>query len=134
MGPKLRELVESQLSDDLKHYRINVNNINLKFDWSESCIEGHHLEFLDGSLENYSGVSVFDEQDNLIADGWMEFVNGGQYFLAYWDFITTWNGDQKLAKKNEPGIPDHIWQQIPEELKSTWTKERVKKARYANNS
>lgn len=39
MGPKLRRLVETQLIDDLKNY--GLNNPNLKFDWSESCVEGH---------------------------------------------------------------------------------------------
>jgi len=124
MGLKLRALVESQLLEDLKNY--GVNKADLKFDWSESCIEGHDLDFLDGSLENYSGISVFDEQDNLVAEGWMDFIHGGQFFLVYWNFITTWQDDQCVAEKAQPGIPDHVWEKIPEDHKPVWEKERMK--------
>lgn len=36
MGPQLREAVEKHLLTDLYHY---CQKENLKFDWSESCIE-----------------------------------------------------------------------------------------------
>jgi hypothetical protein len=116
MGPRLRALVETQLIKDLQHY--GVENQSLKFDWSESCIEGHDTVYLDGSLENYSGISIFNHSDKLVADGWMEFIHRGQFFLAYWEFITIWGNDKKVFEKKSPGMPEHILKQIPDEIKT----------------
>jgi hypothetical protein len=116
MGHRLRTLVENQLISDLQHY--GVEKQNLKFDWSESCIEGHDSEYMDGTLENYSGISIFNNHDELIADGWMEFIHRGQFFLAYWEFITIWDKDKKVFEKKTPGMPAHVLKQIPDELKT----------------
>jgi hypothetical protein len=116
MGPKLRTLVENDLINDLRHY--GVTKLNLKFDWSESCIEGHNTTYLDGQLENYSGISVFDTDEKIIADGWMEFIHRGQFFLAYWEFVTIWDKDKQVFEKKEPGIPEHILRKIPDEIKT----------------
>jgi hypothetical protein len=67
MGPKLRRLVEDQLLTDLSHY--GIYSANLKFDWSDSCIEGYDATYLDGSLENYSGIAISDTEDNLVVGG-----------------------------------------------------------------
>ena len=125
MGPKLRNLVESQLLEDLKNYRVEKRY--LKFDWSQSCIEGHALEYLDGSVENFSSITVFDEQDRVTAEGWMEFVHGGEFFLAFWDLVKTWDGNKKLGEKKQFGIPSHVWQKIPDGTKPTWKKERMER-------
>lgn len=124
MGAKLRHLVEEQLTQDLKNYKVDQDQV--KFDWSESCIEGHDLKLLDGTVENFSSISVYDQQDELIAEGWMDFVNGGDFFLAFWDSVTTWDGNKKLSEKKEFGIPKHVWKQIPDDLKPTWKTERIK--------
>ena len=124
MGPQLRALVERQLLKDLANY--NVVDLNLKFDWSDSCIEGHDTSYLDGQLENFSGISVFDVANQLIANGWMEFVHEGDFFfLAYWEFVQVWQGDEKCFEKSEPGIPNHIWQVIPDEIKGLYKSERL---------
>ncbi|MBF9254357.1 hypothetical protein I2I11_13710 [Pontibacter sp. 172403-2] len=115
MGKELRSLVEKQLKEDLKNY--GVQNEQLKFDWSESCIEGHDSEYLDGSIENFSGIAVYDEKDNQVADGWMEFINEPNFFIAYWDLATTWDNG-KLLKEKDFGLPEHIWVRIPEEIRS----------------
>ena len=125
MGPKLRTIVERQLAEDLKNYKID--KVNLKFDWSESCIEGYRTKYLDGSVENFSGIAVFDSQDNLLAEGWMEFIHDNDFFLTYWEFVTTWDNQKRLKNKREVGIPRHIWQQIPEELKTKHKDKRLKK-------
>jgi len=124
MGPKLKKLVEEHLAADLNYY--HINNQHLKFDWSESCIEGKCTDFLDGSLDRYSGISVFDNNDKLIADGWMEFVHEGSFLIVYWDMVTTYSGDNILADKKTPGIPDHIWTKIPENIKSNYIGDREK--------
>lgn len=119
MGKELRDLVEKQLKEDLKSYK--VSKAHLKFDWSESCIEGHRTEYLDGSVENFSGIAVYDEEDNLVAEGWMEFVREPNFFLAYWNKVTTWNGD-KIKSKKDFGMPKHIWKQLPEGVRTKYKK------------
>ncbi len=114
MGEELRNLVEKQLKEDLKNY--GISNKQLKFDWSDSCIEGHRTEYLDGSVENFSGIVVYDNEDEMVADGWMEFIHEPNFFLVYWDCVTTWKGDKKINEKNF-GLPEHIWIQIPEGLR-----------------
>jgi hypothetical protein len=67
MGPQLRTFVEKQLVDDLLFYSNEL--FQVKFDWSDSCIEGHGTEYLDGILDNCSGIGLFDVNDNFVADG-----------------------------------------------------------------
>lgn len=117
LGKELRGVVEKHLMEDLKYY--GVQNKSIKFDWSESCIEGHCTEYLDGSVENFSGITVYDLEDNVIADGWMEFIHEPNFFLAYWDFITIWQEDKKIIEKDF-GLPMHVWIQIPELIRSNY--------------
>ena len=116
MGNQLKALVEEQLSADLIHYGINKSR--LKFDWSESCIEGHCADYLDGSVENFSGISVYDDGDNFVAEGWMEFIYDeiAGYFISYWEFVRTYDNQKLLAIKEKSGIPEHIYLQLPKEL------------------
>ena len=123
MGPELRALVEKQLLADLKHYKIELPN--LKFDWSNSLVEGHSANYLDGMVENYSGILVLNENNQIVADGWMDFIMEPGFFLAYWAHITTREGKKKLAEKQMPGIPKHVWKQIPEELKAKYKGKRM---------
>jgi hypothetical protein len=123
MGVELRELVETHLLQDLKNYGIDQSN--LKFDWSDSCIEGHGSSFLDGRLENYSGIVVYDQSDRLVADGWMEFVQEGDFFIAYWEFIGTFDNQRIVGQKEEPGIPEHIWVQLPDDIKPRYLKYKM---------
>ncbi|WP_188813337.1 hypothetical protein [Hymenobacter cavernae] len=131
MGPQLRELVEGQLITDLKHY--GIDKVALKFDWSESCMEGHDAVYLDSYFENYSGIAAFDEADCIVADGWMDFVLAGDFLLVYWDFLTTWDGEKQLINKNKPGIPDHIWQQMPDNIKGNYKNERMKQPPFSSS-
>jgi hypothetical protein len=124
MGPQLRSLVELHLAEDLKFY--GIKTAELRFDWSDSCIEGHDTNYLDGSLENFSGIAVFDNHENLVADGWMEFIHEGDFFLAYWEYVTAWDGDMKLSEKKYKGIPNHVWEQIPDGIKPNLESEKMK--------
>ncbi len=117
-------LVEKQLGADLQTYKVQKEK--LKFDWSESCVEGHQLFYLDGSLENFSGIAVFDEMDSLVAEGWMGFVHSGEFVLTFWEFLTTWEDGKEVLHKKEAGIPDHIWRQIPDSVKPLWVNLRMK--------
>src|SRR5688572_11311460 len=121
MGPLLRQFVEQRLAEDLTHYK--VISKNLYFDWSESCPEGHSIDYLDGVLENFSYVSVFDSSNNLVAEGWLDFVDNffdtttEKKVFVYWDFVTTFYDDKKIIDKTQPGIPDHIWNRLDETSK-----------------
>src|SRR5262245_31928385 len=122
MGPMLRAEVERQLLEDLLHYQVGV--VNPIFDWSEICIEGHATRYLDGEMENWSGITVLDSVGQTIADGWMEFIHGGgdNPLFVFWEFLTIYeNGKQREAKR-QPGIPRHIWEELPETSKQLCTK------------
>lgn len=126
MGPKLRALVELQLAQDLVNY--GIRGMEYRYDWSESCIEGHRLQHLDGEIENFSGIGVFDAQDQLIAGGWMEFVHDKNlsFFLCYWEFVNTYQNGTVIGGKNRGGIPPHIWHQIPEVFHNIWSTYRMR--------
>ncbi len=122
MGPQLRFLVEKQLVDDLHFYSNEL--FQIKFDWSDSCIEGHGTEYLDGILDNFSGIWLFDVNDNFVAEGWLEFIHEPNFFLVYWDhleFAAPRLGNGKL----QFGIPPHIWQKIPDFLRWRYEKKRM---------
>ena len=123
MGSKLRALVESHLVDDLRHY--GVSHPELRFDWSDICIEGHSTDHLDGSVENFSGIVVFDNKGEVVADGWMEFVHQRTFFLAYWEFVRSWDGDRKRDVKDKPGIPLHVWKQLPDSIRTEHKAQRI---------
>ncbi len=114
MGPKLRRLVEQQLCDDMKVYGLTEDHY--KFDWSESCIEGHDAVYLDGTVENFSGINVFNEKNEHIAEGWMEFIHEPAYnfFIAYWEFLSLYELGREIIIKDKAGIPLHIYNKIPE--------------------
>lgn len=131
MGPKLRSTIEDFLKKDLNHY--GLKNTYVIFDWSQSCIEGHDCNILDGGLGNFSGIRLFDQNDNIVADGWMEYIAEGwsnsnsefSFFIAYWDNLETLNPDILPGGKDKFGIPLHIWEQIPPDLRWQFETDRM---------
>ncbi|KRG13690.1 hypothetical protein ACA30_14405 [Virgibacillus soli] len=126
MGPKLRLAVEQQLSDDLKEYGIIWNRF--KFDWSDSCVEGHEATYLDGRIENFSGINVFNEKDEHIAEGWMEFIHEPRsaFFIAYWEFLDIFDSDKEIRIKDDVGILLHIYHKIPKNIRSNYKADVLK--------
>jgi len=118
MGKKLKSEVERQLSEDLKFYGIIQNEY--RFDWSDCCIEGHRTNYLNGAVENFSSIMVFNANDELVADGWMEFIHEDDVFIAYWEFLDEYQDGQEIALKGECGIPLHIYNQLPDQFKLTY--------------
>ncbi|RZK27784.1 MAG: hypothetical protein EOO61_22960 [Hymenobacter sp.] len=123
MGPQLRELVEHQLLKDLLHY--GIAREGLRFDWSSSCIEGHSANYLDGSLENFSNIALCNEQNAIVAEGWMEFILASEFFLVYWDNLNIWRNGEQIASKKHFGIPPHIWEKIPADIRVPHEKEKM---------
>ncbi|NOU99318.1 hypothetical protein [Paenibacillus planticolens] len=115
MGIKLKSEVERQLIEDLKWYGIIQSEY--RFDWSDCCIEGHRTKYLDGEVENFSSIMVFNANDESVADGWMEFIHEDDVFIAYWEFVDKYQDGQEIALKSACGIPLHIYNQFPEQLK-----------------
>lgn len=124
MKERLRKEVERQLSDDIKHY--GINNEILKYDWSESCIEGRCSKVFDSYIDNFSDIKVFNSMDEIIAEGWIDFIHEEQYdlLIVYWDQLNLYvNGKQKEVKRF--GIPDYIYQKLPDVLKKKYKNEVV---------
>lgn len=66
-----------------------------RFDWSDCCIEGHRTKYLDGAVENFSNIMVINANEELVADGWMEFIHEDGLFIAYWEFLNEYLEDRK---------------------------------------
>ena len=131
MGENLRDFVERQLVDDLNVYVFDgsvFNREDIAFDWSESCIEGHRTSYLDGEVENFSGIALFDTSSNLIAEGWMDFVETEKSLIVFWWFLDA--GEKyEIREKKKNGIPPHIWENLDSKIKLGW-KDYAPKTRY----
>ncbi|MDQ8739404.1 hypothetical protein [Paenibacillus sp. LHD-38] len=117
MGPKLRQEVETQLLRDLLYYRSDINN--LSFDWSDSVMEGHCLNFMDGLIQNFSGVSLYDDNQLLVADGWMDFITDEQkeILFVFWDQLELYVDGVIKTVRGFEGIPEHITQKLNDSLR-----------------
>lgn len=125
MGNKLRMEVERQLNEDLTCYGITYDEY--RYDWSESCIEGHRVAYLDGDVENFSGISVFNDNDEIVVDGWMEFIYEPHenIFIAYWEYLDKYQHGEEIEVKGNGGIPRHIFEKLPNNLKDKYKSKSV---------
>jgi hypothetical protein len=123
MGDKLRHEVEKQLTADLENY--GIVNRSIKFDWSESCIEGKRVNYLDGAVEDFSSIKVFDGNDSFVAEGWMNFIyeGGRNLFIVYWDLLEINNDTGIKSVKDSFGAPQHVLNRLPTDLISKYIKE-----------
>ncbi|RKP55579.1 hypothetical protein D7Z26_10375 [Cohnella endophytica] len=115
MGNELRKFVEDQLVKDLFYYYKFTGE--LRFDWSDSCVEGEDLNYLDGSLDRYSGIMIFNANDEPVADGLMDFeylMKSDQLiiFWVYLDIIV--DGKRIKAIEVEEDLLKHIKELIKE--------------------
>ena len=116
MGDRLRLEVERQLLFDLEHYRRRHSNEALAIDWSNPCQEGHCTEVLGGRLESMSDVLVRSPDGTVVADGWIDFVHGGDDLplFVFWLFLDLIDQTERSVDvKNDPAIPSHVWDQLP---------------------
>ena len=122
MPLELKLLIEKQLLADLAFYKYNVSGI--KFDWSECIAEGHCAEYLNPAIEDFSDIYIYDNNENLVAKGWMDFIakHDDEFFIAYWKFIKIFDESRKIKNKSEATIPIHIWELLPEHIKEYCTK------------
>ena len=134
MGPQLRTEVEEQLLTDLRSY--DLDSSSLRIDWSNACGEGHCTQAIDGNLESLSDVSVIDDEGQVVAEGWMDFVHGGgdNPLFVFWFFLRIRKGKRWLKVKSQPNIPLHVWERLPDSTRSLCTKEDDYDARWCNDS
>ena len=111
---KLQPVVEGQLLDDLRRYGVATEDLWL--DWSDCCQEGHCTNALGEFLEDQSNVVARNQADEVVADGWMDFVHGGgaNPLFVFWDFLTLHRAGVPVKVKEQTGIPEHIWEALPE--------------------
>jgi len=115
MGDGLRTEVESQLIQDLEHYRPGSLSNEIRIDWSDPCQEGHCTEALGGTLEEMSNVLVREKDGSVIAKGWIDFVHGGDDFplFVFWLFLDLIDRGGARRVKDDLGIPQHVWERLP---------------------
>lgn len=120
---QLKALIEKQLSDDFKYYDSQEQN-KLKFDWSNSMIEWNYSTLLDWAAQNFSWIKVFNNNDRLIAEGWMNFIHNGEFFISYWEFLDIYNQEMKIDYKKSKCnyIPKHILAQLQDKVKNNLNK------------
>ncbi|HEX6483699.1 MAG TPA: hypothetical protein VF043_33045 [Ktedonobacteraceae bacterium] len=107
---------QNTLLQDFQRYSDKLSD-DLAIDWSDTCPEGHTTEYLDGYLENWSGVWVVTTQGERIAWGWMDFIHGGgdNPLFVFWYYLHFGANTQDVVRAH--GIPQHIWESLPESSK-----------------
>ena len=121
----LGDWIESQLIADLKSYSVFGD---ARFDWSQSYGAGRKVRHLDGTLENFSRIILFDREGELLADGCMDFVFSSSVVVCYWDLVTVWRKGQIISEKKEEGIPVHVWKQLPSALMTKYREKKILRA------
>lgn len=126
MGTQLFTQVGRQLLADLSFYGIpNVENFSIA--WREAEGEGNWAKYLDGEIENYAYLSILDPNGRSIGQGSMEFIleQDHGFFCTYWNSLYFIHPE--FRGKTIAGIPDHIWDKIPENAKIKYKTSRMKK-------
>ena len=120
MSDELRKEIERQLLVDLILYGVNIEN--LKFDWSESVIEGRSGNYLNSSFDRYSGIRLFSQTGEIVADGWMDFIleKEENIFIVFWWYLTIYQNGIAESVKDHRGIPNHIFEILPDKLRDKY--------------
>lgn len=122
MGPELRSFVEKQLLIDLNQYvplAIRFSLEDIHFDWSDICVEGRRMRWLDGEIENFSGITIFDGFQDFLAEGWMEFIETEDKLEVFWwflDFSETHGFHDKTSNR----VPKHVWERLSPKVRADW--------------
>src|ERR1022692_1822199 len=133
MGPILLAEVERQLIADLANH--GLSQADLRIDWTDALGEGHCTRHLDGNLEELSGLAVIAPNGEIVAEGWMDFVHGGDDFplFVFWLFLDIKvNGDWQAVKKI-PEIPKHVWDRLPDRSRNTCVTQDSYDSRWASD-
>jgi hypothetical protein len=131
LGKRLRVEVERQLLEDFRYYFKDQDDITI--DWSDPCGEGHETEHLDGSLENWSDVWIVNVKGERIAWGWIDFVHGGDDnpLFVFWHYLHFGEDGEDMVRSH--GIPQHIWDRLPNSSKDLCLKSGKYDARWCND-
>lgn len=121
-------ILQSENSVNSKLYVFFGSSFLIELKGQISCIEGDDAIYLDGVVENFSGINIFNEKDKHIAGGWMEFIYEPTYnfFISYWGFLTYLDSGKEIEIKDKVGIPLHIFNQILENVRYRYKTELLK--------
>jgi hypothetical protein len=132
MGPRLRAEVEGQLLKDFERYAPQQCD-QFAIDWFDTCPEGHATTYLDGWLQNYSNVRVVNQHETTIAEGWIDFIHGGgeNPLFVFWYYLSLRENTENVVQTQ--GIPQHIWDSLPESSKDLCLKSEMYDAAWGND-
>ena len=70
-------------------------------------------------LEDMSDVAVRNRDGATIAEGWIDFVHGGDNLplFVFWLFLDVVEGGVRRRVKDDVFVPEHIWHRLPDESK-----------------
>ncbi|MBE7463590.1 MAG: hypothetical protein HS116_08810 [Planctomycetes bacterium] len=113
----LRAYVEAELI--VESNKLGVSMIGWRFDWSDTCPEGHPFQYLDGLLENLGNVSIFGLSPDERANGSIDWVLDAQEGRPriYWEDLYVYQNGVWIQIAKFKSIPDHIWNTLSEESK-----------------
>ena len=133
MGSQLRSEVERQLLNDLRHYTSVPDGVS--FDWSDAVQEGHMTTALGGTLEDLSGICVRDRTQAVVAEGWMDFIHGGENLplFVFWLFLDVRDSVAAIRVKSTPTIPAHVWERLTEASRRACSKQAAYDSRWSND-
>lgn len=120
LGPELKAWLERSLLVDLWQYRVEVEDT--RFDWTYVTQEGHACDCRGRMLESLSDIAVRDSEGNLVASGWMDFVNGSSEQdaepIVFWLFLTIHERDKTKEMKSDAYLPLHVWNRLSDSQKN----------------
>lgn len=72
-----------------------------------------------GVALNFSGVSLYDTDNLLVADGWMDFITDEkkELLLVFWDQLDLYEDGIERTVRHFEGIPEHIAKQLNDSLR-----------------
>jgi hypothetical protein len=119
LGPVVQSWVEHQLFADLRHY--GVQRDDLRIDWSQVVQEGHWTEFRGRMLESLSDIVVRGFDGNVVAEGWMDFINTSGVSDSepklFWLFLALVVDGTPKKVKGDALLPVHLWESMTDSEK-----------------
>jgi hypothetical protein len=114
LGSEVQAWVEQQLLEDLRHYGVRAPRLSI--DWSRAVQEGHYRDFRGVMLEGLSDIDVVDGHGDVVANGWMDFVDtsddASQPPVVFWLFLRLDSDDSRAGAKVDANLPAHVWDEL----------------------
>lgn len=68
------------------------------------------MNYLDGSLDRFSEISIYDDKNEIVADGWMdfEFNEVTNRLIVYWRFIDIYLSQNNIRTIENDEMPKRL--------------------------